>query len=62
MDVEEVRAKKRLVEQEIANLIMGFSKETGIGIAGVSIDVIPARRNGHEEGIAYTNVELDVWL
>ncbi len=63
MNIKEAQEKKRVVEQEICNLIRSFSKETGLIVEYISADMIDiSSRMEPGRDLLCNKVRLDVSL
>ena len=62
MDVNQIREKKVVIEEEIRDLIVKFLEETGLIVEGISLEMTDVFVCGKPRQVQCTAVTLDVRL
>jgi len=60
MDIREIREKKKILEDEIRELVINFCNETTLGIYGIRLEIIETTEFGSPKSFSYTSVCVDL--
>jgi hypothetical protein len=60
MDIEQIKVKKMQTENDMRELLVKFSEETGLRVENIEVEMIDISRVGGESKVEFVTLLLDV--